>query len=132
MKRLFVAGLVWLALGAVLPGSARAAETIPTRVVGPAGSSEYPDPICSTCVVKTVKTAGSTADSATIDVEYLEWSSFDGDILVTVLLFNGRHDELVISDVHLDYQEQASFDLVSSQDWSWDDVESIWFELVPT
>ncbi len=130
MKRLITAGLMVLTLGLVTEGQAYAHAEIPTRVVGPVNHPEYPDPICTTCVVQTTLTANSSTEAALVDVVYLEAEAFEGEILVTVLLDNGARDELIISEVELEFQDFGRYKLPPGIGWSWDAVESVWLEFV--
>lgn len=109
-------------------------EPLPTVLVGPPKSSEYPQPLCSKC--KLLSERESTASGPSQGVVSLRYEdehfpSFDGDIEVTVLLSDDTRYVETILDVSLDYGDQQTWILPDRAEFDWDDVELIWVELVP-
>lgn len=123
--------------GAPSPAQALTAtmEPIPTVVVGPPRSSEYPQPLCSKC--KVVAKRETTATGQTQGLLWLEYEDeayqedFEGDIEVTVLLSNDTQYVEMILDVNLSEGEVYTWDLPDPAQLSWLEVEIVWVELVP-
>ncbi|MEM7151491.1 MAG: hypothetical protein AAF799_01570 [Myxococcota bacterium] len=127
-----LAGLLMLPLGLMTPGTAQASDPIPTEVVGPDDDPEYPDPICTTCGVRTVETSNANnTDEARIGVHYVESEPFEGDLLVTVWLDSGETADLVISDVRMEDGYSYEYDQASGPDWQWIEARLVWLEFMP-
>ncbi|MCX4247787.1 hypothetical protein OEB96_44660 [Paraliomyxa miuraensis] len=124
------AGLWALTLAFTQSTVAMAAEEIPTSITEIGGSSEYPDPICTTCKVKTVRSSRSEATHAFIELDYTESSSFSGELEVTVWLADGDFDTLIVPDVALAYGSTGWFEIGRGDTWAWDEVEAVELELV--
>jgi hypothetical protein len=108
-----------------------AAEDVPTKIVAPVDPLEYPDPICTTCVVRTVKRSESDPQQAFVEIEYLDSASFEGQISLTVWLAGDRVDALVIPGVFLEHGDLEWYEVSANDGWSWDDVQKVSLELVP-
>jgi len=111
-----------------------AVERLPTVLVGPPKSSEYPHPLCSKC--KLLAERDDTANGPSQGALLLRYEdehipSFEGDIEVTVLLSDDTRRVETIFDVELDYGDEVTWILPSRADFSWQDVELLWVELVP-
>jgi hypothetical protein len=110
-------------------------DDIPTRLVWPTDPAQYPDPICLGCkVVAKRSSAASEGDDAggVLQVSYDEVSTFVGDIVITVFVFDTREHHVVTLDgVVLTHGQTVELPVPPGTGWSWDDVESVWVELVP-
>jgi hypothetical protein len=131
MLRSIAVGLLALTLALTSTESAVAAEEISTTIIEPDGPSEYPDPICTTCVVKTVKSSRADPEHAYIELEYIEPIPLEGEIEVTVWFEDGGSDELIIHDVVLEPGSSESYEVTSNEGWTWDDVREVELVLVP-
>lgn len=129
--RSIAAGLLALTLAFTHASTAAAAEEIPTTISGTGDSSEYPDPICTTCKVKTVRSSRSDATHAFIELAYLDSMSFVGDLVVTVWLEGGADEVVVIPDVALVYGDVKWLEVSADHGWRWDEVKAVELELVP-
>jgi hypothetical protein len=121
------------------PSPARAltttVEPIPTVVVGPPKSSEYPQPICSLCKIvaeRETEDDGRTHGLLRIGYEDEVYEDFEGSIEITVLLSNNTRYVETIDDVVLYDGEVVTWDLPDPSQLSWLDVEHVWVELVLT
>jgi len=129
-KHSIAAGILALVLGWLPGAKASAAEDIPTTLTGPVDSAEYPDPICTTCVVRTVKRSAGSAAQAFVEVEYLDAVPFEGEIAVTVWLASGHIDTLVIPGVLLEHGDLEWYEVTANAGWTWNDVQKVSLELV--
>lgn len=109
-------------------------EPIPTVVVGPPKSSQYPQPICSICKLvaeRETNATGQTRGLLFIAYEDEVYEDFEGTIEVTVLLSNDTRYVETILDVELSDGEEMTWVLQDPPQHSWLDVEHVWVELVP-
>jgi hypothetical protein len=109
-----------------------AAADIPTEVVGPPRTSEYPDPICSKCTIIVVEDDTASGEvRGLLSLTYHEdiYLNFDGYIELTLLADGTEYTE-IIPDVELSYGEHATWSLPSRARYSWQDVELVQVELV--
>ena len=123
-------------LGAPSPAHAltTTVEPIPTVVVGPPKSSEYPQPICSKCkLVASRETNSSNQTRGLLSIAYEDevYEDFEGSIKLTVLLSNDTQYVEMIYDVELSDEEEVTWILSDPPQLSWFDVEIVWVELVP-
>jgi hypothetical protein len=130
----------FVVLGSILlAGRAAEAQTLereelPTVVVGPPASSEYPQPICSKCqklVVARETTSQGTQAFLSLVYDDEAYVTFDGEIELTVALLDGRSRVIVVPDVALTPLQEATWLLLAGTDWSWEDAEQVEVELVP-
>lgn len=121
------------------PGEAAAnmtntVEHLPTTVVGPPRSSEYPQPICSKCKVVADRESTPNGDSwGILSLTYYDevYSTFQGSIRVTALRYDETVYTLTILDVDLEEDEDMAWTLASGSGLSWLDVEHVWVEMLP-
>jgi hypothetical protein len=109
-------------------------EPIPTVVVGPPKSSEYPQPICSKCKVEASReTNSSNQMRGLLFIAYEDevYEDFEGEIEVTLLLSDDSQYVQTIFDVELSEYEEITWVLQGPPQHSWLDVESVLVELVP-
>lgn len=114
--------------------NALAVEPLPTVLVGPPKSSEYPQPLCSKCKLLTGRestASGPSQGAVSLRYEDEHFPSFEGDIEVTVLLPDDTRHVETIFDVELEYGEEMTWILPDRAEFEWDDVELLWVELVP-
>lgn len=141
--RTTVIGLLGALLGAVTtPAMANQTTTaglddIPTRIVLPTDPVLYPDPICLGCKIIATRAKGSSEvedASGTLTVTYQDPQApmFVGDIVLTVFLQGTDERRTVTIDgVWLIDGETVELSVEPGVDWAWDEVESVWVELVP-
>lgn len=101
-------------LGAPSPAQALATtvEPIPTDVVGPPKSSQYPQPICSICKVEASRETNSfnqTRGLLFIAYEDEVYEDFEGEIEVTLLLSDDSQYVQTILDVELSDDEEMTW-----------------------
>lgn len=122
-------------LGAPSPAHAlTTVDPIPTDVVGPPKSSQYPQPICNICKVEASRETNSsnqTRGLLFIGYEDEVYEDFEGSIKLTVLLSNDTQYVEMIYDVELSEDEEMTWVLPDPPQLSWLDVEEVWVELVP-
>jgi hypothetical protein len=123
-------------LGAPSPAHAltTTVEPIPTDVVGPPKSSQYPQPICNICTVKAEsETNSSNQTRGLLFIAYEDevYEDFEGSIKLTVLLSNDTQYVETIDDVELSEDEEMTWVLPNPPQLSWLDVEHVSVELVP-
>jgi hypothetical protein len=109
-------------------------EPIPTDVVGPPKSSQYPQPICNICKVEAASetsSSGQTRGLLFIAYEDEVYEAFEGSIKLTVLLSNHTQHVEMIYDVELSEDEEMTWFLPPPPQLSWLDVEHVSVELVP-
>lgn len=109
-------------------------EHLPTVIVGPPKSSEYPQPICSKCKKVVVDRETENGDSwGRLSLEYYDevYSTFEGSIQVTVLRYDETVYTFTIPEVDLEEEEEAEWTLPSGTELSWLDVEHVWIQMVP-
>lgn len=124
------------AIGAPSPAHAftTSVEPIPTDVVGPPKSSQYPQPICNICKVEaSSETSSSNQTRGLLFIAYEDevYTSFEGSIELTVLLSNDTQYVETIYGVELSEDEEVTWVLPNPPQLSWLDVEHVWVELVP-
>ncbi len=113
---------------------ALAMEYLPTVVVGPPRSIDYPQPLCSVCKLlaeRETTANGQLQGSLYIRYEDERLASFEGSIEVTVLLPNRTRYVETFFDVQLDPGDELTLTLPNRAEFSWGDVELLWVELVP-
>ncbi len=123
-------------IGAPSPAHAftTSVEPIPTDVVGPPKSSQYPQPICNICKVEaSSETSSSNQTRGLLFISYEDevYTSFEGSIELTVLLSNDTQYVETITGVELSEDEEVTWVLPNPPQLSWLDVEHVWVELVP-
>jgi hypothetical protein len=109
-------------------------DHVPTVVVGPGKTSEYPQPLCSKCKLLAERETTATGESqGLLSLRYEDevFPRFEGDIEVTLLLPDDTRYVETIFDVELDYGEEITWILPDRAEYSWHDVELLWVELVP-
>ena len=128
-------GLSRAELGLPVGGAALWVEdAIPTKLVAPIDPQGFPDPICSRCQIRTQKTTSSSSrDQATISIFYVGEAGAErvGDVVISVLLHDGRRSLAAVVPVRLVDHELWWSEVDSGPGWSWDDVASVWIELEP-
>jgi hypothetical protein len=117
---------------------ATVSEDDPAWIVVSRDPAEYPDPICLGCkvVAKTTKATSSDETDAgrAVTLTYLDEDhpTFVGDVVLTIFLLDAEEPRtVVIDDVAL--SNDRTFECIVSEglDWTWDEVEVVWAELVP-
>jgi hypothetical protein len=109
-------------------------DRLPTVLVGPPKTIEYPQPLCSKC--KLLAERETTVSGQSQGVLYLRYEdevfpSFEGSIEVTVLLSDDTQHVETIFDVELAYGEENTWTLPDRAEFSWHDAELLGVELVP-
>lgn len=109
-------------------------DTLPTIVVGPPKSTEYPEPICSKCRVIVETNDETNEDSATLSLRYDDdlVVSLDGNIDLTLLLLDDTRPTVQISNVPLTQGTEFIYEIASEPGWSWSDVAYIWVRVTPS
>lgn len=143
LARMATAGLLGALLGTITtPAMASQAtlaglDDIPTRIVLPTDPVLYPDPICLGCkiIAKRAKESSEAEDAdGVLKVTYQdsEAPTFIGDIVLTVFLQGTDERRTVTIDgVLLTDGATIEISVEPGVDWTWDEVESVWVELVP-
>lgn len=143
LARTAVIGLLGALLGTITtPALATHAtlaglDDIPTRIVLPTDPVLYPDPICLGCkiIAKRAKAPSEGEDAeGVLRVTYYDQQAptFIGDIVLTVFLQGTDERRTVTIDgVWLTDGETVELSVEPGVDWTWDEVESVWVELVP-
>lgn len=129
--RSIAAGLLAFTLALTLAGTASAAEEIPTQIAGAGEPSEYPDPICTTCKIKTVRSSRASSHEAFVTLVYLDTTPFAGELMVTVWLADGTDDVVVVPDVALAYGDERWIELAACEGWGWDEVRAVEVAFLP-
>lgn len=117
------------------PAVVRQAELLPTVVVGPPKSTEYPEPICSKCqVVIERSTSADGEDAAMLLLTYDDdqFPSLLGDIELTLLMFDDARKTLHLFDVSLACGEDLVVQLAADVGWSWTEVAYVWIRVQPS
>jgi hypothetical protein len=116
---------------------ATVSEDDPAWIVVPRDPVEYPDPICLGCkvVAKTTKatSSGETDAGGVVTLTYLDddHPTFVGDVVLTILLLDAEEPRtVVIDDVALSNGRTFECIVAAGLDWTWDEVEVVWVELV--
>lgn len=109
-------------------------DEIPTRLVLPVPPEEYPDPICLGCKI-IAKRPNSANDDATgilrVTYEDDQVPSFVGDIVLTIFLLDSDECRTVTLDgIMLTDGQTVELAVTAGSDWGWEDVDSVWVELV--
>jgi hypothetical protein len=109
-------------------------DEIPTRLVLPVDPEDYPDPICLGCKIIAKRTTSTDDDDIgilSVTYEDDQVRTFVGDIVLTVFLLDSDElrtvtlDGLVLTD-----GQTVELAVTAGSDWGWEDVESVWVELV--
>lgn len=112
-------------------------DHIPTRLVVPTESVLYPDPICLDCDIVITEGDGSNVVDGTcgiLQLTYLdrEMPTFLGDLVLTVFLLDTQeHRTVKLERAVLADGQTLEIVVQCGVDWDWEDVESVWVELLP-
>jgi hypothetical protein len=108
-------------------------EPIPTMLVTTGDSTQYPDPICSKCIIIVTEDDDEGADGARADVRVgypTDAPPFAGQIGVTVWLQSDERRTVWLSDVTLAPGDAVELEAAAEVDWSWDQVRFVWLRFV--
>ncbi len=116
------------------PGLVHEHEILPTVVVGPPTSTEYPEPICSKCRITVKRSGDPSEDSGLFSLIYDDdvFPLLDANIQLTLALLDDEYVTVTLNDVHLSVGEEVAATLEAEEGWSWEDVSCVWVRVSPT
>lgn len=124
------AGLLFTSIPCASAATMEDPEPLPFMVVA-APLAEYPDPMCSKCILVMEKKQQSGGAQADLLIAYPnDENSFEGDIEVSVLLTNGAYKTVWVNDVKLDPSDEAQFTVNAGSTWSWDNARFVWLRFI--
>ena len=106
-----------------------------TRLVLPVDVDKVPSPVCSQCKAGTKKvSAGGDGSSTGAEVTFMfgddTLDAYMGRVRISVRLKVGRYREAFATFMTITDGQTVVFELGNGDDWTWDDVGVVFFELM--